>query len=143
MSSASDDRMECVLSQLLSTGPILPVLTLDIKSTQEDDLTFRRLASFSAAGHHLLSMCPPGRTVSAVSKKGLSYAARRLQSEARTFPINAASFKIMDSLDKNRVTVVCGDAGTGKTTQMPQLASDFCSDSFNSCLLYTSDAADE
>jgi len=132
MSSASDDRMECVLSQLLSIDLIPPVLTLDIKSTQEDDLTLRRLAPFSAAGHHLLSMCPPGRMVSAVSKKGLSYAARRLQSEVRTFAINAASLEIMDSLDKNRVTVVCGDAGTGKTTQMPQLASDVCSDSFNS-----------
>ncbi|MDR1367698.1 MAG: ATP-dependent helicase, partial [Candidatus Accumulibacter sp.] len=36
-------------------------------------------------------------------------------------PINARRFEIAEAISKNRVVVVCGETGSGKTTQLPKI----------------------
>ena len=69
----------------------------------------------------------PGRkrTHSAVTGCYLSSAAWTLQDEVRSFPVAQKSELIYECLKAHRVTMVCGDTGDGKTTQVPQIATEF------------------
>nr|XP_018900737.1 PREDICTED: probable ATP-dependent RNA helicase YTHDC2 [Bemisia tabaci]XP_018900738.1 PREDICTED: probable ATP-dependent RNA helicase YTHDC2 [Bemisia tabaci] len=42
-------------------------------------------------------------------------------------PVMAMKDLIMDTINKNQVTIICGETGSGKTTQVPQLIMDRCS----------------
>jgi ATP-dependent helicase HrpA len=49
-----------------------------------------------------------------------------------SLPVSARREEIMAAMQAHQVIIVCGETGSGKTTQLPKI-----------CLLYTSDAADD
>ena len=112
MSSASFDSL---LSQLTSS---------DVAEEITGDERLRVMPPFRAATR-LGGVQGDERTHSALTGQPLGARARALQEEVRTYPVVAKADEIMASLHKHRITVLCGDTGSGKTTQMPFIASDF------------------
>ena len=89
---------------------------------------------FSAEGLRALPSLMPARleeapeayrTVSPVTRRSLSDSALRLQDRARALPVAWKYKEIIECMTAHRVTVVTGDTGTGKTTQVPQMAFDY------------------
>ncbi len=85
----------------------------------------RRLPDFEAAVGAADGVAASAWSPSPVSGSDLSAGALALQELACTFPIAGVRGRIRKSFAENRVTVICGDTGSGKTTQVPQLAAEF------------------
>ena len=131
MASSSSDRIDRVRSLIASNDLGQHGHAQDHESAEESTPVLRRLAPFGAVGQHDSVHLSAKRSRSAVSLRPLSPAACRLQEEVRTFPVNTEKAAIMECLRSKTVTLVCGDTGSGKTTQMPQIASDFWWERYN------------
>ena len=70
------------------------------------------------------------RQTSPVSGWDLGAVALALQDEVSTYPIALKADLIVASLKEHRITVVCGDTGSGKTTQVPQIACQYVRDKY-------------
>lgn len=55
-----------------------------------------------------------------IRRKGVDYNYCHLQTARMKLPILGEEQQIIETISENMVTIICGETGSGKTTQVPQ-----------------------
>ena len=156
MAYSSGDKFSLLTSFLEKTATLDAVGNVDKELTQPSTLPLRALtetslpASSSSSGATVKRSAPQLQklpvledTVHSSNRPSASLCTSRvtghalygislgLQDEIAKLPISHISARILTSLKENLLTFISGSTGTGKTTQVPQIAAQFVREEFS------------
>ena len=77
-------------------------------------------ASNGKPGRTVKFEAPSGKEAGPASRATVRYSREEIQAQRQALPITAARQRLVEEIRRNHTTVLIGETGSGKTTQIPQ-----------------------